>query len=172
MLIAFASLTPGTTYAALANQDRASQQPSSQTSKNTLGDHPRGAKHAAPNDVRKARKDENVSDERRGHRHISDKNHPRSVATVTKERFPSRNAANPRQPGSDKSSGAAKGGFIRGERVNSAMSPGPPNVIRPSVPSLNNVRHRGPNPAVVSGSLKSDDRNTGTINGTRAHRKP
>ncbi len=181
MLIAFASLMPGTKYASSLNQDRASQRPSFQTSENTLSDHPRGAKHAAPDNDGRPRKDGNASDDRRD-RHISDKNHPRSLGTVTKERpkhlpnnrdrFPSRNGMNLRQPGSAKSGGTAKGGFLRRERVNSAVSPGPPNVIRPGVPSLNNVRHRGPNPAVVGGSPKSDGRHTGTIDGTRVHRKP
>jgi hypothetical protein len=182
ILIAFASLTPGTRYAAPSNQDRPSQQPPSLTSENTLGDHPRGTWYAAPDDGEGTRKGGSVSDERGDHRHISDRNHPRSsLGTVTKERpkhlpnnrdrFPSRNGMNLRQPGSDKSGGTAKGGFIRRERVNSAVSPGPPNVIRPGVPSLNNVRHRGPNPAVVGGSPKSDGRNTGTIDGTRVHRK-
>ena len=173
-LIAFASLTPGTSYAAPSNQDRASQQSSSQTSENTLGDHLRDAKHAAPDDGG------NASDERRDHRHISDRIHQRSPATITKDRpklpnirehSPSRHAMNLHQPGSDKSSGAARGGFIQHETVNSVVPPRPPSVVRPSVPLLNNVRHRGPNPAVVGGSANSDGRNTGAINGARVHRK-
>jgi hypothetical protein len=182
MLIAFASLTPGTKYAAPSNQDGASQQSHSLTSENTPGDHPRGTWHATPDDGERARKGGSVSDERRDHRHISGRNHPRSLGTVSKERpkqlpnnrerFPSRNGMNLHQPGSDKSGGPAKRGFIRHERVNSAVSPGPLNVIRPGVPSLNNVRHRGPNPAVVGGSTNAGGRNTGTIDGTRVHRKP
>jgi hypothetical protein len=34
------------------------------------------------------------------------------------------------------------------------------------------VRHRSPNPAVVAGSVSSDRRNNGVINGTRMNRKP
>jgi hypothetical protein len=81
------------------------------------------------------------------------------------------NARSLRQPGSDKSSGAAKSGFIRNETVNNALAVRPPNVVRPAVPLLNNVRHRGPNPAVVGGSLNSHGTNTGTINGTRMNHR-
>ena len=182
MLIAFASLTPGTRYAAPSNQDRASQQPSSQTSENTLGDHPHAANHAAPDDGGRPRKDGSVSDERRDHQHISHKNHPRSLVTVTKEppkqlpknqkHFPSRNGMNPHQPVSEKLGSAAKSGLTRRETVNSAAPPRSPSVIRPSAPSLNNVRHRGPNPPVVGGSANLGGKNTGAINGTRVHRRP
>jgi hypothetical protein len=76
------------------------------------------------------------------------------------------------QPGSDKSGGAAKSGFIQNETVNNALAARTPSVVRPTVPSLNNVRHRSPNPAVVSGSLTSHSSSTGAINGTRMKRKP
>jgi hypothetical protein len=79
---------------------------------------------------------------------------------------------NPHQPGSDKSSGAAKSGFIRNETVNNTLPVRTPSVIRPTVPSPNNVRHRGPNPAVVGGSPISRSGNTGAIDGTRMNRKP
>ena len=76
------------------------------------------------------------------------------------------------QPGSDKSGGAAKGGLIQNETVHNALPVRPSSVVRPTAPSLNNVRHRGPNPAVIGGSANSDRRNTGAINGTRMNRKP
>jgi hypothetical protein len=47
-----------------------------------------------------------------------------------------------------------------------------PSVVRPTVPSFNNVRHRSPNPAVVGGSPSSHSSNSGAINGTRMNRKP
>ena len=81
------------------------------------------------------------------------------------------NAMNLHQPDSNKSSGAAKSGFIRNETVNNALGVRPPNVVRPTAPSFNNVRHRGPNPAVVGGSLNSRGSNTGTINGTRMNHR-
>jgi hypothetical protein len=82
------------------------------------------------------------------------------------------NAMNLHQPGSDKSSGAAKSGTIRNETGNIALAVRTPSVVRPTVPSFNNVRHRGPNPAAVGGSPNSHSSNTGAINGTRMNRKP
>jgi hypothetical protein len=76
------------------------------------------------------------------------------------------------QAGSDKPGGAARSGFIRNETVNNASAVRTPSVVRPTVPSLNNVRHRSPNPAVVGGSPVSHSSNTGAISGTRMNRKP
>jgi hypothetical protein len=81
------------------------------------------------------------------------------------------NAMNLHQPDSNKSSGAAKSGFIRNETVNNALGVRAPSVVRPTAPSFNNVRHRGPNPAVVGGSLNSHGTNTGTIDGTRMNHR-
>jgi hypothetical protein len=75
-------------------------------------------------------------------------------------------------PGSTLSAGAAKGGLIPNQTVHNALAVRTPSVIRPTVPSLNNVRHRGPNPAVVGGSANLHSRNIGAINGTRMNRKP
>jgi hypothetical protein len=81
------------------------------------------------------------------------------------------NAMNLHQPGSDKSSGAAIGGLISGKTVNNRALVRAPNVVRPAAPLLNNARHRGPNPAVMGGSLNSHGTNTGTINGTRMNHR-
>jgi hypothetical protein len=79
---------------------------------------------------------------------------------------------NLRNSGSNKSGGAAKGGLIRQGQANGTQSLRPPDVVRPRAPSLNNVRHRGANPAVIGGAANSDARDSGAINGTRVHRKP
>ena len=116
-------------------------------------------------------------------RHLSDKNGPRSRATLTaasrpqqlpnsRKRSVARNATNSHQPSSGKSGRAATGGSIQNETVNSAPSVRRPNAIRPTMLSFNTVRHRGPNPAVVGGTANPACRNTGTINGTRMNRKP
>jgi hypothetical protein len=76
------------------------------------------------------------------------------------------------QPGSDKSGGAAKSGFIRNQTVNNALAVRTPSVARPTVPLLNNVRHRSANPAVVGGSANSHSSNTGAINGSRMIHRP
>jgi hypothetical protein len=76
------------------------------------------------------------------------------------------------QPASNKSGGVAKGGLIQNATVNNALPVRTPSVVRPTVQALNNVRHRGHNPAVVTGSVNSDSRNAGAINGTCMNRKP
>jgi hypothetical protein len=122
--------------------------------------------------------------------HASDKNHPHSRAGLTASNHPKqlstsqkrplpRNAASLRQPALARSGGAAKGGLMQNETTNRGL-PVRLTSVRPSVASLgsslnplpDNVRHRGPNPAVVSGAANSGNRNTGAINGTGMHRRP
>jgi hypothetical protein len=74
-------------------------------------------------------------------------------------------------PGLGKSSGAAKGGLIQNETVNNTTPVRTPSVNRLTASSFNNTRHRGPNPAVVAGSVNANTRNTGAINGTRMKRE-
>jgi hypothetical protein len=158
----WAALTPGISYAA----------PSQQTSA--------GSSTTTP----VAR---NPSKEQRYPRHASDKNHPRSRASLTAANHPKQlpngrkrsipgNAANFHQSDSGKSGAAAKGGLIQNETASNAMLVRLPGTVGPTAaslnPSLNNVRHRGPNPAVVGGSANLTSSNTGAINGTRMHRKP
>jgi hypothetical protein len=108
----------------------------------------------------------------------SGKNHPRNRASLTlanrskrlpysRKRSMPGNAMNLHQPGSDKS-----GGVVKGESIHNAPAVRPPSIVQPAVASLNNVRHRGPNPPVVGGAANLDRRSTGTINGTRMQRKP
>ena len=121
------------------------------------------------------------------HHQTSSKNLPRSRAGLTAANRPkqlpigrktslSGNTMNLHPPGSDKSGGAAKGGFIRNEKVNSALTARPMSVARSTVASLNPlpnpVRHRGPNPAVAGGSANPASSNTGALNGTGMNRRP
>lgn len=122
--------------------------------------------------------------------HASDTSHPHSRAGLigsnrlkqlpaTQKRPLPRNAASLRQPALSRSGGAAKGGLIQNETTGSGL-PIRRASLPPSVASLNsslkplpdNVRRRGPSPAVVSGSANSRNSNTGAINGTDMHRKP
>lgn len=115
------------------------------------------------------------------------KNRPRSRASRTTANRPKQlpisrkcsapwNPTNLHQLGPDKSGGAAKAGLVKHETVNTALPVRRLSVARTNLPSLNpslnNVRHRGPNPAVVGGSTNSNNSNTGSINGTRMHRRP
>ena len=159
--MSWAALMPGTSYAA----------PSQQTSAASSATTPVAG---------------NPSKEQRYPRHASDKNHPRSRASLTAANHPKQlpngrkrsipgNAANLRQHGSGKSGAAAKGGLIQNETAKDAL-PVRSTSVRPIVASLNplptNVRHRGSNPAVVGGLANSGNSNTGAINGTGMHRRP
>jgi hypothetical protein len=194
--ICWAALTQGTGYAVPSSP--ASQQTSPESSANTASDYPRdpARRDAAPAADGRHRTGGKASDEQRDLRRASDANHPPSRVSLmgpTKANPPnqlwnSRQRSQPgnalHQPGSDKSGSAAKGGLIQNETVHNALPVRTSSVVRPTVPSLNNVRpgarswlwsagrHRGANPAVVAGSVNSDRRNNGAINGTRMKRKP
>jgi hypothetical protein len=75
------------------------------------------------------------------------------------------------QPSPSHSGGAARGGLIQGKAVNNITAFRAPSAVRRTAPSVNNVRHHSPNPAVVSGSLTSHGANTGAIDGTRMNHK-
>jgi hypothetical protein len=47
-----------------------------------------------------------------------------------------------------------------------------PSAVGPTAATLSNVRHRSPNPATVGGLGHSVASNTGSIDGTRMHRRP
>jgi len=181
LMIGWAGLMHGIAYAAPSSQ--ASQQASPESATYTVSDHPHDAEHAAPADDGKHPVEGKTSDIHGDRGRASDTNHPPSRASLAKANRPkqlpngrqrslSGNAMNLHQPGSDKSGGAAKGGFIRNETANIALNVRTPSVVRPTVPLLNNAQHRSPNPAIVSGSENFHSRNTGAINGTRMNRKP
>jgi hypothetical protein len=155
-------------------------------------EHPLVAGHAASADDGKLRKEGTP-----GLGGTSEKTHPRSGAGLTSAHRPEQlqtgrkssepgNAANLHQPasgksGSGKSGATAKGRSTQNLAVSSAPRVRPSSIVRPAVASLNpspidrspiNVRHHGPNPAVVGGSANSNSNNAGGINGTRMHRKP
>lgn len=121
--------------------------------------------------------------------HASDKNQPHSRAGLTAANRPKhpptgerrplpRNTASLRQPASVRSGGATKSGIVQNETTPRAL-PVRSAGLRSSVASRNpllsqlpnNVRHRGPNPAILSGSANAASSNTGAINGTGMHRR-
>jgi hypothetical protein len=164
------------------NDAAISQQTSAKSSANSDSDHPHDAESAIPGDDAKRQKNGALLEGQRDPSPGSGKNHPRGPAAITKdhpeqppkdpEHFPSGDAMDPRQPASAKSGGAAEDEFIHQARAASALTVRSPRVIRPAVPLLNNVRHIGPNPAVVGGSKGLDGRNAGAISGTHMNRKP
>jgi hypothetical protein len=104
-------------------------------------------------------------------------NHPLSRASLTKvnhtkplannrPRSLTGNSMNHPQLRSDKLGGAASGGFVGNAAVHNPALVQTESAVRPAAPSLNPVRHRSPNPAVVGGSLNSHSGNTGVLDGT------
>jgi hypothetical protein len=178
LTISCAALMPETAYAGSSNP--AFQQSSSESAPNLVNDHPQDAGHAtlADGGTRLGK----ASDDQQNHRKISGNklptNNPRLSKSNRPNEVPSRrersaaeDSKNSHRPGSDKSGGAAKNGLIRNETVNHAASNRGPSTARPSVPSLGNVRHRGPNPAIIGGAGSSNTRNTAALDGTHMNRK-
>jgi hypothetical protein len=71
----------------------------------------------------------------------------------------------------NKSGGGVSGGLIQGETMHNGLPVRTSGVVRPAAPSVNIVRHRSPNPAVVGGPVYFHS-STGAIDGTRMKRKP
>ena len=116
------------------------------------------------------------------HRRAVEKNYVRShtsLAKATRPKQPSSgehsrsvSAMELHQPRLNRSGGATKEGVIHNETLNRTLPVRPPSVPRTNTPSLNNVRHRGPNPAVIGGPRSSNTSNTAAINGTHLGRRP
>jgi hypothetical protein len=142
--------------------------------------HPGDAEHAAPADDGKHQPAAKPTDEPRDPGRASNPNRPPSRPSLTKANRP-KPLANGRQRsvpgnvlhqrGSNKSGGAASRGLIRNETLRNAVPVRTSSVAQTTGPSRNNVRHRGSNPAAVTGSVNSNRRNTGAIDGTRMSRK-
>jgi hypothetical protein len=65
-----------------------------------------------------------------------------------------------------------KKGSMQNKPVNGASAVQRQSLFPSSSPSLENPRHRGPNPAVIGGLGSSKPNETGAINGSRFSRKP
>jgi hypothetical protein len=70
--------------------------------------------------------------------------------------------------GSVGSSPVAKGA-VRQSRIAGRSGP---RLAGPAAPLRSNVRHRSPNPAVISGSTQLSTSNNGAIDGRQVHRRP
>lgn len=177
LTIGCAAFTPGTGYAA------PSQQTHAESSAKTLSGHPRDAEHATSVDDRKRQKQGNPADEHRNVGKDSDKNRPSGHASMTSANrpkyVPSRqehstpgNAMKLDQLSSAKSGGATRGAQAKNDKVRDVRLVRPQSLARTSTPSFDNLRHLGPNPAIVGGSVNSGSRNTGAISGTGMKRRP
>jgi hypothetical protein len=158
----------------------AAQQTSSRSATNAVGSHSRAADHAVPAGVRT--QTGKPAEAQQNQSKVSGNKTPTRNASLTKssrpnevpnrrERSVSAASKNSHRPGSDKSGGAAQNGLARNETVSHAPSNRTPSAVRPSVPSLSNVRHRGANPAIFGGVGASNARNSGALDGTHMNRR-
>jgi hypothetical protein len=103
---------------------------------------------------------------RSGHKALAEVKRPKPLATPA-ARLPPAIARNPRR--------GSVGSFstVRAARIQNPIAgrsrPRPPST---APPSLSNVRHRSPNPAVISGTENLSTRSTGAIDGRQVHRRP
>jgi hypothetical protein len=72
------------------------------------------------------------------------------------------------QPATPRASGMP----ITNKTANNARFTRPPKTSRAPIPTSNNVRHRGPNPATLGGSTSLCAANAGSLNGAHIARKP
>jgi hypothetical protein len=78
----------------------------------------------------------------------------------------------PYQSGLSRSAVVAKKGSIRDKSMTGIAAVRRPNLFPSSSASLDNLRHRGPNPAVIGGLPTSKTNERGAINGSRISRGP
>ena len=159
----------------------AGQQASPRSATNAVGKRSRAADHAAPAGVRT--QTGKPAEAQQNQRKVSGNKPPTANASPVKsshrnavpdrrERFASAASKNSHRPGSDEYGSAAQNGSARNETVSHAPSNRAPSSVRPSMPSLSNVRHRGANPAIVGGVGTSNARNFGALDGTHMNRRP
>ena len=181
VMIGCAGLMRGPVYA--APDTGTSQQASAASSSNTASNSPGNVGQPAPVPDEKQPTKGKSSDAQPMQRNVSHEGRPRGRSNPTKtERFPqvSNNASrsmlgttgNHEQPGSSALGRTAMGGPIRNQGVRHAFSVQPASGARFNTPTLNNVRHRSPNPAIVGGSGNITRKNDGALDGTRMPRKP
>jgi hypothetical protein len=123
---------------------------------------------AKPSDERRVPGGDSGADHRPKPVSLTKANGPKQLPNNRQRPLPG-NALHP--PSSSQSAGAVRGGFIPVQTGHKALPVQTSSVVRPAMPSLNNVRHRSPNPAVVGGTASLHGSNTGAVNGSRIVRK-
>ena len=163
LTVTWAAWMPGRNYAATSSP--ASRPTSAGSSTNTASGHPGDAGHAAsPRDGRRTV----VANHPSRRVSVTLVNRPKAPPN-SRQRFMPGNALPPSV--SNKSAGRGEVGLIPIATVHNAIPARTPGIVRPAVPPASNVRHRGPNPAVVDGSPGFHGSNAGALNGTGMKRK-
>jgi hypothetical protein len=146
--------------------DSTSRQSVSQSPANAATGHPGEAGRTAP-----AREGRPIAAQRPlGRSGLTKVSRP-VARPIRRQNSKTENAMDSYQPGSIKFGIAERGGLIPNGSVSSALPARPSIALRSAAPPLNNVRHRGPNPAVVGGSANFHGSSTGAVNGTQMNRK-
>jgi len=179
MTIGWAALMHGMAYATTLSP--ASQQTSQESAARTISNHPGDAWQRTSADSAKEQKNGKDSNEGRNPHHALERNLARGHASLNQTKRPtpvpsnrvrsgSATAINLRQPGSVRS-GAEGKGLIQNETLKGIVPVRPPSAVRPASAARSNVRHRSPNPAIITGLVNSKTGNTGAINGSRMDRR-
>jgi len=182
VMIGFAVLMEGPASAAArttTSDDHASAASSSNTASNSSGNVGQGAPvtdekqrtNAKSADALPKRRDVSAKIRTRGRSSPTQTNRPQQLSSNVSGSVLG-NAVNHYQPGSSNPAALTSGRSVQNSGVRHAFSVRPASVARLSTPSLNNVRHRSPNPAIVGGLANARAKNDGAINGTWMHRKP
>ena len=178
LTISCAAFLHETSYAAPV--DAGPQQVSSESSANA-GNNPRDSEQPAADGKQT---DGKLSDDEGGDRvHGSERNRSHTRIGITSLNRPARipqtgnlgngNVVNAHQARSIRPRGLAREGDLQSERrEDSALPTRPPGVFAHRGSLASDVRHRGPNTAVVDGSMNPNIRSTGEIHGSRMHHKP
>ena len=183
----FFVLTIGLAVLMYGMADPATSRPESQPASvggatTATGDHLRGSSQEPRSESAKGWKNGIDLDDQREPHDTPKKNLVRSHAnlTPTKRATPVRNdpvrsksanAISLHQPGSTRS-GVDQGKVLfQKETVSNTVPVRSPRIVRPTPTTLNNVRHRSPNPAIVNGFVNSKTGTAGAINGTRMDRR-
>jgi hypothetical protein len=98
------------------------------------------------------------------------KEHPKQPS-VSRKHVPSEVAPNSQHSLPGKSGSAARSGVIQEPAARTAARR-TPTLVRPSLPLISTVHHRGANPPVIGGAALASGKGASSISGTTAHRKP
>jgi hypothetical protein len=153
-----------------------SQQEASQEVPNPGATDQRNGKRVAPTDDGNHDESRKSAGEPGRQHHPADKSHEHLRPSSTTANRPNRLPPNSQHSTSSGAVnfgqlGPGRSGSIQNEKKN-GLRVVPPTGVRLFASSINNVHHRGPNPAAIKGSMNLVRRNAAAISGTRMNRKP
>jgi len=162
------ALVQGRAFA--APRAASSQQASAASSSTTASSNPGSSGEAAPVEDAKQHTNPASPDPQHEWHGSSDEKHRSGDASQTMAHRPWQLANNKNTSRfGNRYQPAARGGTIQNKEARYVPVPG---VVSAGGPTLSNVRHRSPNPAIVGGSRNTIANSTGAINGTRMNHKP